>query len=79
MIDSDLYEDFVKRDKIIKKQNNENKFYNNYNNSNLIKLNGIDPAIKTSETGLGKLTKKMEGFSFKDEKPKKSIINSLLC
>ncbi len=67
MIDPDLFEDFVKRDKI-KRKINDNKINTNYNN-NLINL---DSNIRSKDSALGKLTKKMEGFSFKDDKPKKS-------
>lgn len=61
MIDPDLYEDFVKRDR---KKFNDNRINTSFNNSNLINLD-----VKASNSALGKLTKKMEAFEFKkDEK-----------
>lgn len=67
MIDPDLFEDFVKRDKI-KRKIHENNINSSYNND----LLSFNSNIKSGDTALGKLTKKMEGFSFRDEKPKKS-------
>lgn len=72
MIDPDLYEDFVKRDKPKKKNYNDLRFKTGFNNSNLISLDGIGSGVRAGNSALGQLTKKIEGFSFKEEKNKKS-------
>lgn len=82
MIDPDLYEDFVRRERNKKKNFNENKMNTGFNNNNLISLDNLNTGVKAGDSALGKLTKKMEGFSFKDEKNKKSnlilIFSSLI-
>ena len=78
MIDPDLYEDFVKRDVTKKKNYNDIKLNSKFNRSNLISLDGVGSGIKAGHSGLGKLTKKMEGFSFKEETNKKSNISFLI-
>jgi len=71
MIDPDLYEDFVKRDKVKKRNYNDIRFNTSFNNRNLISLDGKSSSeVKAADGALGQLTKKMEGFSFKEEKNK---------
>jgi hypothetical protein len=69
MIEPDLYEDFVKRDHSKKK----NTTIKSSNQNDLINLDILDNN-KNTNSALGKLTKKMQGFSFKNEKNKKSIL-----
>ena len=71
MIDPDLYEDFVKRDKVKKRNYNDIRFNTSFNNTNLVSLDGISSSeVKAADGALDQLTKKMEVFSFKGEKNK---------
>lgn len=72
MIDPDLFEDFVKRDKNNKKKIIDNRISTGFINSNIISLDELNSGVRAGDSALGKLTKKMEGFNFKDEKNKKS-------
>lgn len=72
MIDPDLFEDFVKRDKHNKKKFIDNRINSGFINSNIVNLDELNSGVRTGDSALGKLTKKLEGFNFKDEKNKKS-------